>query len=173
MEGNVILTNEGVEQFENALSMLDSSLNELRKIADSMLPEMLVKDGLRAYLPAFCKSIEIERKIKLNLNFNSEYERVEESIESAVFRILKSLIGYILKYAEASVVTIYIELENKVLTLHVSNNGKGFDFSNPSILGSKEIAYIKLWVEIIKGRFLIIPEHNKGHEVIVEFNLKN
>ena len=54
MGDKVILTHEGAEQFENALNMLDSSLNELRKVADNMLPEKLVNEGLRIYLPEFC-----------------------------------------------------------------------------------------------------------------------
>jgi signal transduction histidine kinase len=171
MGEKVILTHEGAEQFENALNMLDSSLNELRKVADNMLPQKLVNEGLKIYLPEFCRFIELERNITVNLSFNSEFNRVEESSESAIFRIVKSLVGYILKYSEASMINISISLENHMLTLQVFNNGKGFDLSSPTVLGSKEIAHIKLWVEIIKGRFLIIPEPNKGNEVIVEFDI--
>jgi len=173
MGDKVILTHEGAEQFENALNMLDSSLNELRKVADNMLPEKLVNEGLKKYLPEFCKAIENERNIRFNLNFNSEFNRLDETRESSIFRILKSLIGYILKYSEASKINISITLEENMLLLQVSTDGKDFDLTSPTVLGSKEIAYIKLWVEIIKGKFIIIPESTKGHEVIIEFDLKN
>lgn len=171
MGDKVILTHEGVAQFENALHMLDISLNELRKVADNMLPQKLADEGLKVYLPEFCMFIEQERNIKFDLHFNDEFNRLDESKESAVFRIIKSLTGYILKYSEASAITISITQENHVLRLQIFNNGKGFDLSSPSVLGSKEIAYIKLWVEAIKGRFIIVPEPNKGHEVMIEFDL--
>lgn len=171
MEEKVILTHEGVTQFENALSMLDTSLSELKKVADNMLPENLVNDGLRIYLPEFCRTVSNERNIKFNLNFNNEFDRLTEPMEAAVFRAIRSLIHYILKYAEATSINISIFLENKTLTVDITNNGKGFDMTSPNILGSKEMAHIKLWVEIMKGRFWIIPEHNKGNEVIIEFTL--
>jgi len=173
MGGKVILTHEGALQFENALNMLDLSLNELRRVADELLPEKLVNEGLKKYLPEFCKVIELEKNVTFNLFFNNELGRLDELRESAVFRILKSLIGYILKYSEASVITISISHVNKLVTLQLFNNGKGFDLSSPEVSGSKEIAYIKLWVEKIKGRFQIIPEPNKGNEVIIELDMEN
>jgi two-component system NarL family sensor kinase len=173
MGDRVILTQEDIKQFENALFMLDTSLNELYQVADTMVPEQLAMEGLKNYLTGFCNRVEKERNIKINLEFVNDVNLPKKTKDISVFRIIKALVDYTLKYSEASEISILLTIEGHKLNLQFANNGKGFDLSGPNISGAKEIAYIKLWVAIIKGKFQILPEPTKGSEVFIELNLKN
>ncbi|HEY4787187.1 MAG TPA: hypothetical protein VIH57_14110 [Bacteroidales bacterium] len=173
MGERLILTNEDVLQFERALQMLDLSINEFREVADSMAPEKLVTKGLHTYFTEYCKALEQERNLKINLSFTSEFQHLEESHEMSVFRVLRAVLAYIVKYSGASEISISLSRDNFNLSMQIAINCNGFDLSRTTIPGAKEIAYIKLWVEIQKGKFMILPHHNKGNEVIIELNLKN
>jgi len=173
MEGKVILSNEDVEQFENALHMLDLSISELRKVADNLIPEKLVSEGLKGYLTEFCNEVKHERKINILLTFSDGFALKDQNKDISVFRIIKAIVDYTLKYSEATDIKIDLAQENHLLNIQVIINGKGFDLSIPGSKGAKEIAYIKLWVEIIKGEFFILPERQKGNEIFIELNLKN
>ena len=173
MGERVILTYDVVKQFENALNMLDISINELCRVADSMVPEHLVMEGLQNYLTEFCNTVEIERNIKIDLEFANDFNRAENAKDISVFQIIKALVDYTLKYSEATRIYILLTFDGSMLNLQFTNNGKGFDITGPYISGAKEIAHIKLWVEILKGKFQILPNPTKGNEVFIELNLKN
>jgi len=173
MEGKVILSKEDVTQFENAINMLDTSITELRRVADNMIPEKLANQGLKEYLTEFCYTIEKERNITIHLLFSDGFVNTDKSKDIHMFRIIRAIFDYSLKHSEATELRISLSLENNILNLQVIINGKGFDLTIPTSKGAKEIAYIKLWVEIIKGEFQILPDKQKGNEIFIELNLKN
>lgn len=173
MGERVILTHDVIKQFEKALIMLDTSINELYRVADTMMPEHLATEGLKNYLTEFCAEIEKERNIRIKLEFINYFNRIETSKDASIFRIIKALVDYTLKYSEATGIAIQLTIESHMLNLQFTNNGKGFDISGPQVTGAKDIAHIKLWVEILKGKFQILPNPAKGNEIFIELDLKN
>lgn len=173
MGERVILTNEDVKQFENALFMLDTSITELYRVANAMIPEQFVVEGLKTYLTEFCRKVGKERNIKIDLEVVNDFGMIDGSKDYSVFQIIRALIDYTLKYAEASKVSITIVAEGPLVNIQFTNSGKGFDITGPEVAGAKEIAHIKLWVEILKGKFQILPNPTKGNEIYIELNLKN
>jgi two-component system, NarL family, sensor kinase len=173
MKGKVILSNEDVEQLENALHMLDTSIIELRKVAENMIPEKLALQGLKEYLTDFCYTVEKERNINIKLSFSDGFALSNTSNDISIFRIIKAIVDYTLKYAESTEISITLTQENSILSLQVITNGNGFDLTIPYSKGAKEIAYVKLSIEMIKGDFQILPNRQKGNEIFIELNLKN
>ena len=50
MKGNVVLTESSVNQFDHALTLLDTSITELRRVAYNMMPENLLHFGFKKSL---------------------------------------------------------------------------------------------------------------------------
>ena len=57
MKKNLIMTPENQQAFERSMDMLDSSINEMRRVAHNMMPEALVKFGLDTALNDFCDDV--------------------------------------------------------------------------------------------------------------------
>ncbi|MGZ5286121.1 MAG: histidine kinase, partial [Flavisolibacter sp.] len=57
MKKNQIMTPENQLAFERSIDMLDSSINEMRRVAHNMMPEALVKFGLDTALNDFCNDV--------------------------------------------------------------------------------------------------------------------
>ena len=65
MKENLIITPENAAAFEKSMAMLDSSIDELRRVAHNMMPEALMKFGLDTALKDFCNSVDQSGAVKL------------------------------------------------------------------------------------------------------------
>ena len=57
MKGNLILSEENGQAFNNALNKLDESISEMRRVAHNMMPEALIKLGLQQALEDYCAGL--------------------------------------------------------------------------------------------------------------------
>ena len=85
MKGNLILPESDVPLFQNAVGLLDKSIAELRRVARNLMPESLMRYGLRAALTDFCSGVET-----VKLHFYGEERRYEEKYEIALFALYRN-----------------------------------------------------------------------------------
>jgi signal transduction histidine kinase len=67
---------------------------------------------------------------KLNISIDTEdldETNLSEGLKITLYRIIQEQLNNILKYAEASAITIRISTTEDTILLSVSDNGKGFD----------------------------------------------
>lgn len=169
IKGNLLLSPESVDRFNKALNMLDSSIQELRRVAHNMMPEALVKFGLNDALSDFCHGIannEIEIKFQ---HFGVE-ARFESKIEIGIYRIAQELINNALKHSRATLILVQIIQEDDRVCLTIQDNGKGFDAGILKTSKGAGIANIRSRVESLNGVFDLTSEPEKGTEATIEFH---
>jgi signal transduction histidine kinase len=170
IKGNVVLSSESVIQYDKALAMLDSSIKELRRVAHNMMPESLVKFGLKDALGDFCNNLE-NKQIPINYQCFGEESRFDPKIEISLYRIAQELINNAFKHSQATELLVQLVQEKDRVNLTVQDNGKGFD---PVILKTSKgagIANIRSRVESLRGRLDLVSEPDKGTEISIEFKL--
>jgi two-component system NarL family sensor kinase len=169
MKDNLIITPENAEAFERSMGMLDSSINELRRVAHNMMPEALMKFGLDTALKDFCNSIEQSGAIQLTYQSFEINETSVSAITSAgVYRIIQELVNNILKHADATTALVQLIRKNDALSITVEDNGKGFDMN--ILQNNKGIGYLNLRnrVAYLKGTLDIQTAPGKGTSVNIE-----
>ena len=95
--------------FERSIDMLDSSINEMRRVAHNMMPESLVSWGLDTALKDFCN--EINRSGALEISYQSiglENAVTKPTVAITVYRIVQELINNMLKHAAAKSAIVQI-----------------------------------------------------------------
>lgn len=168
MKGNVVLTSESVDLYDKAVVMLDSSIQELRRVAHNMMPEALVKFGLKDALFDFCDSLK-NKQIQLKFQHFGETNRFDAKIEIGLYRIAQELMNNAFKYSQATELIVQLVQEQNRINLTIQDNGKGFDTLILQTSKGSGIANIRSRVESLNGRFELYSESGKGTEVIVEF----
>lgn len=170
MKGNAIISREGMDQYDHALELLDTSIRELRQVAHNLMPESLIKFGLKVTLSDFCETLTTpSRQVKFAF-FGTE-KRLEDKLEIAVYRIVQELVNNSLRHAGASETFVQLVQEENRLHLMVQDNGKGFD---PGILNQakgKGLANIRSRVNSFGGTIDINSSAGSGTEISVEFSL--
>jgi two-component system, NarL family, sensor kinase len=171
IKGNYMVSKESAEHFENAVGLLDNSIKELRRVAHNMMPEALIKFGLKDALSDFCSQIASNKALKLNFNAVGTSARLEQTLEITIYRIALELINNALKHAQASEIIVQLIQDEKRIHLTIQDNGKGFDPEKVNAVTSSGLRNIQARVESFNGRLDIDSIPGQGTEIGVEFDL--
>lgn len=171
MKENLILTPENAQAFGRSIDMLDSSINEMRRVAHNMMPEMLVNYGLDVALREFCS--EIDRSGVVHMTYQSigmDNAVMEQTAALTVYRVAQELVNNAIKHAGAQHVLVQVhasEAEN-LLSVTVEDDGKGF---NADLLRTGEgmgWSNIRNRVDFLKGKIDVHSAPGKGTSVLME-----
>jgi signal transduction histidine kinase len=168
MKGNSIITQEAIEMYDHALSLLDTSIKELRHVAHNLMPETLFRFGLRQTLSDFCEGVR-NKGLKVSFSFYGVEKRYSEKLEIASYRIIQELVNNAMKHAEASEINVQLVCEDERLSITVQDNGKGIDFKASAESSGKGLDNIRSRVASFGGHFDLSSEHGKGTEATIEF----
>lgn len=119
--------NERQEVFEASSKVIDEMYGELKNICFDLMPQTLIKHGLESALKEFADRVNHAGKIYLELNTFGLDERLQEIQEISLYRISQEWINNILKYSDATKVTLQITRDEGEITLLIEDDGSGFD----------------------------------------------
>jgi len=178
MKDNLIMTPENMQGFERGLDMLDSSINELRRVAHSMMPEALMKFGLNAALKDFCTSTNNSGVLKvIYQSHDADHLDISPTASVTIYRIVQELLNNSIKHAAATQVLVQLNKEDNKLLLTVEDDGKGFDIASlqdakvrPDGSVGRGIGWtnIKSRLDYLKGKLDIQSAPGKGTSVNIE-----
>lgn len=173
MKENAVITHENISAFSHALSLLDTSISELRRIAHNLMPETLNHYGLRTALEDFCTQVAPSGKPEISLQFFGDDIRYSKELELTVYRVIQELINNALKHSEATNINVQVFSEPNRLSAQVTDNGKGFD-SAASLKErkGKGLENIRDRIIAINGRFDIWSQPGQGTETSIEIEIK-
>ncbi|MDF7816639.1 sensor histidine kinase [Runella sp. MFBS21] len=168
VRGNFILPEASVGVFSRALDQLDGAINEMRRVAHSMMPETLVKYGLIDSLRDFCEDINETGQIRIKYQFLGIDQRLESSTEVILYRIVQELINNILKHAQASEAYLQLIKQESVIHLTVEDNGKGFAPIAINRHKSAGMTNVENRVAYLGGTIDIQSQPNEGTSILIE-----
>lgn len=171
MKGNLIVTPDNMAVFDRSLDMIDSSINELRRVAHNMMPEMLTRYSLDEALKEYCITINSTELLRLKYHSLGMEARLENSAEITIYRIVQELLNNAMKHSRATDVFVQLIKEGSRLNVVVEDNGIGFDMST---MGNKQgagLVSVKSRVDYLKGQLDIHSGAGKGTLVNIEFNI--
>ena len=172
MKKNQIMTPENQQAFERSIDMLDSSINEMRRVAHNMMPEALVKFGLDTALNDFCSDVNQTGVLQVSYqSIGIKEEQFEQITAITIYRIVQELINNTMKHAAARSAIVQVSKTNEVISITVEDDGKGFDTT--MLEGVKGIGWnnIKSRVDYLKGKLDVRSEPGKGTSVHIELNV--
>ena len=168
MKGNFFLSEENALAMNNVIMQLDQSIAELRRVSHNMMPESLIKYGLKEALENYCETLNISGKIKVQLQAYGMEERMEQSNEIVAYRMVQELLNNVIKHADAKNVLIQLVRKQDHFTLTVEDDGKGFD--PKEISSGAGLQNIKARAEYLNGTLDIVSSRGEGTSVTIEGN---
>ncbi len=112
------------EALKKAVSDLNNSLWELRLIARNLMPETLVKFGLKAALRDYCSSMS-SKETKVTLQFYGSDSGLGSNLQVTIYRVIQELINNAIKHAKATEILVQCIREENTLNITVEDNGVG------------------------------------------------
>lgn len=169
MKGNLITTEANSLAFERVLNKLDESISEMRRVAHNMMPEALLKLGLKQALADYCESLSGDQSLKVNCEIYGLDERMENTVEVVVYRIIQELVNNAVKHSGGDTILVQvIRQDTGRVTITIEDNGKGFDPSQTDMLQSAGMRSVKSRINYLKGTMDIKSQPGKGTSVYLE-----
>ena len=166
MKGNVFLSEENAKSFSNVIDQLDVSIAELRRVSHNMMPEALIKFGLKEALENYCESLNYSGRLQVRLQAYGMESRMEQSVEIVIYRIIQELLNNVIKHAEAKNVLIQLVREGERFNITVEDDGKGFDINK--VAHGAGLANIRARAAYLNGTVDIVSTEGEGTSVHVE-----
>ena len=163
VKGDALLEAVDVTRFQTALGMLDDSIQELRRVAHHMMPESLLRYGLKVSLTDFCTAIPTA-----DFHYFGNEARLPGKMEIMVYRCIHELVNNALKHADASHINVQLVQESDRISFTVQDDGKGFD--QEQVTEGMGLQNIRQRVHAFQGK-LDIFSSREGTEVHVELEL--
>lgn len=169
---DLVMTPDNAHAFERSIDMLDSSIQEMRRVAHNMMPEILLKYGLDTALKEFCS--EIDRRDVTRVQYQSAglNNTVPHTVAVTVYRVVQELVSNSLKHSGAQNILAQVHQlsDEKLLAITVEDDGNGFDINLLDQSAGMGWRNIKSRVEFLNGR-LDVQSSEKGTSVMIEINI--
>lgn len=145
-------SNKTLKKIDNMEELIVNVSSDIRNISHALMPSALVDFGLLKALQNHCEKLNNTAKINVNLHHKGLNDRLNQSIELNLYRIIQELINNAIKYAKAQNINIHIILhKNHTLLLSVEDDGLGF---TPDLLANNEgigLKNVQTRVKAMKG----------------------
>ena len=110
-----------------ARRLLDCAMSEVRRISHNLRPSELDDLGLVPTIRSACEDFRERTGATLDLKFSGVQKRLSPQIDLTLYRIVQEALNNIEKHAKATRVSLSLTRRSGVVTLSISDNGKGFD----------------------------------------------
>jgi len=152
---------------------IQKMITDLRHICRDLRPPTIDSLGLGPAIQSFLQDWSERTNIPVNINLSQNINRLPESTELSVFRIVQEGMSNIRKHARATAVDVSIEYTTpRMLKLSILDNGMGisreFDLATANTNGKYGLLGISERVTLLGGRFKISNESNGGVSLVVE-----
>jgi signal transduction histidine kinase len=111
---------------EEAMALLDDTIEGLRRIIGSLSPKPLENLGLIGAIRKEVKALSKQTGMKSHLAFPRELGFLTEDVELAVYRSVQEALNNISKHSGAHHFGVSIELRDGRLMLRIDDDGHGF-----------------------------------------------
>lgn len=168
---NELLENPGLARtrLNDALELTDETMKRLRKIARGLRPPGLDVFGLNSALEDLCENFESLTEVPVLYRGIADCE-LPESSAICLYRVVQEALTNSVKHGGAARVEVDLHHENRVVTLSVTDNGRGFDpdaLYDPNHESGLGLIYMRERVESLDGRFTIHSKQGNGTRITV------
>jgi signal transduction histidine kinase len=161
MQHYAVIDGPDVARFDKALGMLDQSIDELRRVAHHIMPEALMRYGLKVSLEDFCHAVP-----GAHFEYLGENPRLDSRLEVLIYRCAYELINNAVKHAKASIINVQLMIDSGVISLTVHDNGVGFDVQSKG--NGTGLENIRTRIAAYNGKMTIHSSPEEGTEISIE-----
>lgn len=146
---------------------LDVAVDELRRIAKSMMPEVLLTYGLAEAIKEYCNALE-----KTGVPVTCQVYRYKNDMNPGrqviLYRIMQELVHNAIKHAAATTILVQLQQSDGQIFLTVEDNGRGFDIMTISQVKGAGLANMHARAAMLQGKMEIQSTRGVGTTFTIE-----
>jgi two-component system, NarL family, sensor histidine kinase UhpB len=152
-------------QLAEAKQVVKASLEDVRRLAQELRPELLDHLGLASALVNLASGFEQRTHVRVRRHLEPDLPQLDPGVELVIYRVAQESLTNVARHARATEVLLALERGNDSVVLRVLDNGRGFDPGHAEGGGLRGIRERAL---IVGGAAAIKPGPGGGVEVRLE-----
>lgn len=156
----------------NSIEILDDSIKEIRNISHNMVPDVLLKFGLKKAIKDFIDKINQTKIINIHFEcIGCKEDYLNDTSKLMLYRIIQESVNNTIKYAAATQLNVQLASDDSEITLIMEDNGNGFDVQKAMEKDGIGLKNMQLRTDYLKGKMEINSSPNKGTTIFIEIPL--
>lgn len=156
------------QEMSQSIEQVDMAVDELRRVAHNLMPDLLYKYGLEEALQDYASRMSNER-LEVDVQFLHYHHPLPSEEQLLIYRIIQELVNNAIKHAEASQIIVQMAEEEQEYTLTVEDDGKGFNPKDKQLQKSAGLHNIQSRIDFLKGDLHIHSEPGLGTSMEIRF----
>ena len=152
---------------DSAKNMIDTTIEDVRNVCNALMPAALNEFGIVSTLRALCSELGALAGFKSVFENEGSLDRMSKKSQVYLYRIAQEALTNITKHARSSQVTMKLKRSNNIVTLEVTDNGKGFIFDPVCFAQRNGLQNMRERTQLLQGEFTINSEPGKGTTILV------
>ena len=152
---------------DSAKNMIDITIEEVRRVCNALLPAALNEFGIVSTIRALCSELGSLAGFKAVFENVGSLERMSKKSQIYLYRIAQEALNNITKHARATQVVIKLSRIDNIVTLEVSDNGKGFIFDPVSFAQRNGLQNMRERTNLLEGEFIVDSRPGNGTTIKV------
>jgi two-component system, NarL family, sensor histidine kinase UhpB len=155
-------------QIEETKHAVRQALEEVRRIAQELRPEMLEHLGLVSALTELTRKFAEQSGIHLSRGFTQQLPPLSDEAEIAIYRVAQESLTNVARHAQASRVEVMLEPGPDSVVLRVVDDGRGLPGIETSVNGHGGLRGMREGALLVGGALAIKRSDTGGVEVRLE-----
>ena len=169
--GNGLLAAGEVESAGERMARIgeisQQSLREMRLLLYELRPSALDNDGLEGAIESRLTAVEQRVGISTQLQVEVNGD-LPPHFEECLYRITQEALNNALKHAEATAVLVQLRADDRLVSLSVTDDGRGFDPTTVNLDGRLGLSNMRERARRLDGTFRIESKAGRGTTISVE-----
>lgn len=152
---------EASEKLTRTIRYLDQGIQLKRRVVEDLHPSLLSTLGLIPALKSLIESVAERNQWELDILLPDETTVISEALGLIAYRVVQETLTNATKYAEATKVSVHLQVDERYLKLEIEDNGKGMDMTQDMAV-THGLKGMRQRVRAIGGKLEIESEPGKG-----------
>jgi two-component system sensor histidine kinase UhpB len=152
-------------KIEEAMKLLDQTIEELRRIISRLSPRVLEELGLLAAIRKEVRDFTRNTEIKARLEIPKALAALDHEIEIAVYRLLQEALHNIAKHSQAQNFSVLFRREDGSVCLLIEDDGVGFAGKRVSRVRGSGLMGMRDRVTALGGKMRVRSDAGSGTQI--------
>ena len=163
---------EDKKLFDKTDALLDETYQKVRNISHLKNMGVVGNEGLLVAVKKMAEKMSVINRLTINVIPFGLTQRLSNTTEVTLFRIIQELCTNIIKHSQATEVNIYLTQHSPdLINIIIEDNGKGFDYKSIGNTDGIGLKSIEKKVEQMGGTFTVDSVISKGTTIIIDLAL--
>lgn len=147
-------------------------IDDVRRISNNLTPSVLIELDLATALKNLCKGFCQGKGESITCSISDLPEKMDIRQKNYIFRIVQEALTNAVKHAGASEINLSASVEDETISIHIRDNGKGFE---PTKIISQGNGLINMRerANLLGGQFNLHSSPGMGSDIYVNIPLQN